>query len=64
MAGRQGAGLNVGWSLEVDDAQLGLGIEIKPTSRLVIQGNGGRTPQPANSRSRITSSARAKPWMV
>ena len=34
----------MGWSLEVDDAQLGLGIEIKPTSRLVIQGNGGRAP--------------------
>lgn len=39
-----GAGLNVGWLLQVDDAQPGLGIEIRPGSALTIVGNGTRAP--------------------
>jgi hypothetical protein len=39
-----GNGLDVGWSLQVEDAQPGIGIEIKPTSALTIKGNGARAP--------------------
>jgi hypothetical protein len=39
-----GKGLDVGWSLQVDDAQPGIGIEVKPASRLTIVGNGARAP--------------------
>ncbi len=39
-----GKGLDVGWSLQVDDAQTGIGIEIKPGSALTIVGNGARAP--------------------
>lgn len=39
-----GAGLNVGWTLEVDDAQAGLGVEIRPGSSLTINGRGARAP--------------------
>ncbi len=35
-------GLTVGWSLQVDDARPGLGVEIKPGSALTIIGNGAR----------------------
>lgn len=37
-----GTGLDVGWSLQVDNAQPGIGIEVKPTSALTITGNGAR----------------------
>ena len=37
-----GAGLEVGWSLQVDDAQPGIGIEVKPASALTIIGNGAQ----------------------
>jgi hypothetical protein len=39
-----GTGLDVGWSLEVDDAQPGIGIEVKPASALTITGNGAQAP--------------------
>ncbi|MGH6847490.1 MAG: hypothetical protein ACREC0_08645 [Methylocella sp.] len=39
-----GAGLDVGWSLQVDDAQPGIGIEVKPASALTITGSGARAP--------------------
>jgi hypothetical protein len=39
-----GNGLDVGWSLQVEDAQPGIGIEIKPTSALTIVGNGAQAP--------------------
>jgi hypothetical protein len=39
-----GAGPDVGWSLQVDNAQLGIGIEVKPGSALTIVGNGARAP--------------------
>jgi hypothetical protein len=39
-----GSGLDVGWSLRVDDAQPGIGIEVKPGSALTIVGNGARAP--------------------
>jgi hypothetical protein len=38
------SGLGVGWSLNVDNARPGLGIEVKPASRLTILGNGPRAP--------------------
>ncbi|HEY8033811.1 MAG TPA: hypothetical protein VIF02_15930 [Methylocella sp.] len=37
-----GAGLEVGWSLQVDNAQPGIGIEVKPASALTIIGNGAQ----------------------
>jgi hypothetical protein len=37
-----GIGLDVGWSLQVDDAQPGIGIQVKPASALTIIGNGAR----------------------
>jgi hypothetical protein len=39
------ADLNVAWSLEVDDAQPGIGIEIKPSSALRVVGNGSWAPE-------------------
>ena len=39
-----GSGLDVGWLLHVENAQPGLGFEIKPASRLIINGNGSRAP--------------------
>jgi hypothetical protein len=39
-----GAGLNVAWSLQVDDAQPGLGVEVKPDSALTIVGHGAQAP--------------------
>jgi hypothetical protein len=39
-----GTGLDVGWSLKVEDAQPGIGIEVKPASQLTIIGNGTRAP--------------------
>jgi hypothetical protein len=39
-----GTGLDVGWSLRVDSAQPGIGIEIRPGSALTITGNGARAP--------------------
>ncbi|MGH6841810.1 MAG: hypothetical protein ACREDV_06915, partial [Methylocella sp.] len=39
-----GNGLDAGWSMQVENAQPGLGIEIKPTSELTIKGNGARAP--------------------
>lgn len=39
-----GIGLDVGWSLTVDNAQPGIGIEVKPGSRLTINGKGARAP--------------------
>lgn len=39
-----GTGLDVGWSLQIDHAQPGIGIEVKPASSLMITGNGARAP--------------------
>jgi hypothetical protein len=39
-----GTGLDVRWSLQFDDAQPGIGIEVKPASALTITGNGARAP--------------------
>jgi hypothetical protein len=39
-----GAGLNVGWTLQVDDAKPGLGVEVRPASAITITGNGARAP--------------------
>jgi len=39
-----GTGLDVRWSLQVDDAQPGIGIEVKPASALTITGNGAGAP--------------------
>ena len=39
-----GHGLDVGWLLQVENAQPGLGIEIRPGTALTINGNGGRAP--------------------
>jgi hypothetical protein len=39
-----GAGLDVGWSLRVDNAEPGIGIEVKPDSVLTIAGNGAQAP--------------------
>jgi hypothetical protein len=39
-----GIGLDVAWSLEVDDAQPGIGVEVKPDSALTIIGSGTRAP--------------------
>jgi len=39
-----GNGLNVGWLLQVDNAQPGLGIEIKPGTALTVNGNGSQAP--------------------
>ena len=39
-----GAGLDVRWSLQVDDAQPGIGVQVKPNSALTILGNGARAP--------------------
>jgi hypothetical protein len=40
-----GTGLDVGWTLQVDNAQPGIGIEVKPTSALTITGNGARASE-------------------
>jgi hypothetical protein len=45
-----GAGLNVGWSFQVDDARPVLGIEVRPTSAIAITGNGARAPIPGELR--------------
>jgi hypothetical protein len=37
-------GLNVGWSLQVDRAEPGIGIEVKPNSALTITGRGASAP--------------------
>jgi hypothetical protein len=39
-----GTGLDVRWSLQVDDAQPGMGIEVKPASALTITGRGAQAP--------------------
>ena len=39
-----GAGLAAAWSLQVDDAQPGIGFEIRPGTALTIKGNGVRAP--------------------
>ena len=39
-----GHGLDVGWLLQVEDAEPGLGLEIKPGTALTINGNGARAP--------------------
>lgn len=39
-----GAGLDVAWSLLVDDARPGIGFEVRPGSALTIKGNGARAP--------------------
>ena len=39
-----GHGLDVGWLLQVEDAQPGLGVEIKSRTALTINGNGGQAP--------------------
>lgn len=39
-----GRGLDVGWSFQVNSAQPGIGIEVKPGSALTITGNGTRAP--------------------
>ena len=39
-----GAGLDVAWTLQVNDAQPGIGFEIRPGSALTINGNGARAP--------------------
>jgi Repeat of unknown function (DUF5648) len=38
------SGLDVGWTLEVDHAQPGLGVEIHPGTSLTINGKGGHAP--------------------
>ena len=42
-AGR-GSGLDVGWTLDVDGAQPGLGLEVWPGTSLVVHGNGAHAP--------------------
>jgi hypothetical protein len=39
-----GNGLNVGWLLQVENAQPGLGFEIKPGTALTVNGNGTQAP--------------------
>ena len=39
-----GHGLDVGWLLQVENAQPGLGVEIRPGTALTINGNGARAP--------------------
>jgi hypothetical protein len=39
-----GNGLNVGWLLQVENAQPGLGLEIKPGTALTVNGNGSQAP--------------------
>ena len=39
-----GNGLNVGWLLQVENAQPGLGLEIKPGTALTVVGNGTQAP--------------------
>src|SRR5688500_2254931 len=41
-----GHGLDVGWLLQVENAQPGLGIEIRPGTARTINGNGARAPAP------------------
>ena len=39
-----GNGLNVGWLLQVENAEPGLGLEIKQGTALTVNGNGARAP--------------------
>ena len=39
-----GQGLNVGWLLQVENAEAGLGLEVKPGTALTVVGNGARAP--------------------